>query len=961
MKKRLLSILTALALCLTLLPMAALAADDTVKVSSASDLKAALKNDTVKSIDISSDLKYTDDINADNKTITIQSGVTFTLSVSQTTVTTAGTGSIVNNGTIKVTGGLGATCFWKAQTTGTGKIIAENESFGTYYTYVDYGCVPDAMLEGSNCQINIVKDISTRPTVSLPDEMHTGDTITTLTFTNLIDGVDTNLSNVFTFTWKNGNGFGRYNGATSPTLTETGTLKLNVSAKKPYVMCSPNGSYGSLDATGTVAQKSIDTVYVDSKDGDDNALGETEDAPVKSIDKAIANVKDGGTIVLLNDHTESALSIDKNVTITSREGQKYALSSPGMDGIYIKKGTTVTFDSITISDTSFTGHQSGTGSIDITFQNCSGTGNSFNNSNVPIDKITLKNSQLGGSFYTNSLTIDGSELSGTFHTTDFTAAGTDRFIPDTAKGKTSRIEGNISIASPISITFADAPTKATELIQVPGGSSDDLLGQFTVPDGLRLAYLSSSSSSTCIGVEIPVTGIEATNTALRMAVGTHTTLDFRVLPENATKRSVTCISSNESVATVNSSGYVSALKAGETTITVTTVDGNYQADYQVTVYVPVTSVALNKSALTLTIGATVKLTATVSPDDAADKSVIWSSDNEPVATVSDDGTVTAVAAGTATITVTTTDGGKTASCTVTVNAAAVPDPTPTPTPTSSSSRDDDDDDPSYSVTVPSGSSVANGSIQVTPRNAEKGSRVTITVVPDTGYVLGSLTVTDYKGNALTLTDAGDGKYTFTMPGSAVKTSVSFVPEPVTPSPDPDQAFPFTDVKTDAYYREAVRWAVDEGITSGTSATTFGPDLPCTRGQIVTFLWRAAGSPAPTGALTFTDVAAGSYCADAVRWAAENGIASGTSKETFSPDLPCTRAQMAAFLYRSQKSPAVSGSSAFTDVSAGDYFHDAVLWAAQNGITNGISATAYGPDAICTRAQMVMFLYRLMGK
>ena len=257
--------------------------------------------------------------------------------------------------------------------------------------------------------------------------------------------------------------------------------------------------------------------------------------------------------------------------------------------------------------------------------------------------------------------------------------------------------------------------------------------------------------------------------------------------------------------------------------------------------------------------------------------------------------------------------------------------------------------------------MANGSIQVTPRNAEKGSRVTITVTPDPGYVLGSLSVTDYKGNALTLTDAGDGKYTFLMPGSAVKTSVSFVTEAVTPAPGPDQAFPFADVKADAYYREAVRWAVDEGITSGTSATTFGPDLPCTRGQIVTFLWRAAGSPAPTGALTFTDVAEGSYCADAVRWAAENGIASGTSKETFSPDLPCTRAQMAAFLYRSQKSPAVSGSSAFTDVNAGDYFHDAVLWAAQNGITSGISAAAYGPDAICTRAQMVMFLYRLMGK
>ena len=171
--------------------------------------------------------------------------------------------------------------------------------------------------------------------------------------------------------------------------------------------------------------------------------------------------------------------------------------------------------------------------------------------------------------------------------------------------------------------------------------------------------------------------------------------------------------------------------------------------------------------------------------------------------------------------------------------------------------------------------------------------------------------------------------------------------------------PFTDVSDGAYYYNAVLWAVENGITTGTSETTFGPDAACTRAQMMTFLWRAAGSPKPAGTTNpFTDVDTNAYYYDAVLWAVENGITNGTGTNTFSPDLPCTRAQMATFLWRAAGSPEpVSTTSLFTDVPADAYYYDAVLWAAENGITSGNGANTYGPDAACTRAQMVTFLWR----
>ena len=260
-------------------------------------------------------------------------------------------------------------------------------------------------------------------------------------------------------------------------------------------------------------------------------------------------------------------------------------------------------------------------------------------------------------------------------------------------------------------------------------------------------------------------------------------------------------------------------------------------------------------------------------------------------------------------------------------------------------------DPTYSVSTPS--KAEHGSVTVSPKSASKGDTVTVTVKPDSGYVLETLTVTDKNGNELTLKDKGDGKYTFTMPAGKVEVKATFME-------DNSMLNFFYDVPNNAYFYEAVKWAVKNGITTGVGNDLFAPEQPCTRAQIVTFLWRAAGSPEPKGASSFADVAAGSYYAKAVAWAVENGITTGTGDGKFSPDATCTRAQAVTFLARALSAKA-SGKAEFSDVPADSYFADAVAWAAANGVTEGIGGGLFGSDNDCTRGQIVTFLYRAYNK
>ena len=257
--------------------------------------------------------------------------------------------------------------------------------------------------------------------------------------------------------------------------------------------------------------------------------------------------------------------------------------------------------------------------------------------------------------------------------------------------------------------------------------------------------------------------------------------------------------------------------------------------------------------------------------------------------------------------------------------------------------------PSYTVSV---DKTENGTITVSPKSASKGDTVTITVKPDNGYELDTLKVLDKNGDKVKLTEK-NGKYTFTMPTGKVTVKGSFVEEA------PVQIF--KDVPVDAYYYEAVKWAAEKGITGGIGNGLFGPNQPCTRAQIVTFLWRAAGSPAPKNMSSFADVPADAFYAKAVAWAVENGITGGTGDSKFSPDATCTRAQAVTFLYRASGSPAVSGKAEFSDVSSTAFYAEAVAWAAKKGITTGIGGGLFGSDNDCTRGQIVTFLWRAMAE
>ena len=254
--------------------------------------------------------------------------------------------------------------------------------------------------------------------------------------------------------------------------------------------------------------------------------------------------------------------------------------------------------------------------------------------------------------------------------------------------------------------------------------------------------------------------------------------------------------------------------------------------------------------------------------------------------------------------------------------------------------------PTYPV---SSSSVKNGSVSFSTRSASKGSTVTITVKPDKGYELASLMVRDSNGNPIAVTPKTADTYTFIMPSGNVSVEPVFAPIKAQPE--------FKDVASDSYYYEAVQWAVANGITEGTSADTFSPGASCTRAQMVTFLWRAAGSPAPKSAANpFKDISANDYYYEAVLWAVENGITSGTGADTFSPGATVTRGQTVTFLHRAAGSP-LAGSSAFSDVSDSAYYAKAVAWAAENGITSGTGNSKFTPNAACTRGQIVTLLYR----
>ena len=418
-------------------------------VSTQEELNAALSDASVTEIHIIADMTYYGPLNA-TKPVQVNADVTLTLNGYDTTVS----GTIINNGTIRVES---KKCSWTAKTSGSGKLIGGKDNFGYDSTYVDYGCVPKAMLDG--CRINIVKDISQSVTAALPDPMQTGDTIS-VTFSNLIDGV--NPADVFKFTWKDGNDFQLYDNAATPTLTKPGVLKLSLTPKNPYVMCTSFGTNGSLDAQGTVTQKRLGTVYVDQSNGNDSNLGDTAAQPVKSIDKALDKITDDGQIVLLSNYS-GRIVFRKSVTVKCEDGNAFTLTSSSPN--YVSDGITVTLEKLNFSDSIFCKNTQGTGSL--IFTNCTG---SLSIGSGDISNITMENSQLSGNISaSNLLTMKSSTFSGQFHTEDFTAEG-DCTI-NCKKNAPSLISGTVTAGTPVKLVPFENAEAGDKLLEVPNSTA----------------------------------------------------------------------------------------------------------------------------------------------------------------------------------------------------------------------------------------------------------------------------------------------------------------------------------------------------------------------------------------------------------------------------------------------------------------------------------------------------------
>ena len=395
--------------------------------------------------------------------------------------------------------------------------------------------------------------------------------------------------------------------------------------------------------------------------------------------------------------------------------------------------------------------------------------------------------------------------------------------------------------------------------------------------------------------------------------------------------------------TVSPSG---ALTTSNTTVTISY--GGKTTTVNITVNaVSVTGVSLNKSSTTIKVGNSETLTATVAPANATNKNVTWSSNNASVATVDQNGKVTGVAEGTATITVTTADGSKTATCSVTVEKSSTPIVPPTPD--------------QYSIDAPS--NIQNGSVTVNKNSATVGSTVTITVTPDKGYKLDTLTVKDAKGNAMTLTKVNDTTYTFKMPASKVTISATFVKDGTCTLDDTCPAAKFTDLDLTAWYHDGVHFCVENGLIQGYPGNLFGPEDSLTRAQIVMILWRMEECPVANYVMTFKDVKADQWYTEAIRWAQSTGIVAGYSTEAFGPNDPITREQMATILYRYAKyhdvdvanTNTLAGFDDLTDVSS--WALDAMKWANAVGLVKGRTTTTLVPAAEIKRVEAAAMIQR----
>ena len=663
---------------------------------------------------------------------------------------------------------------------------------------------------------------------------------------------------------------------------------------------------------------------------------------------------------------------DASLTITGENNGSLEVSGSN-HGIFVKSGTgnaSLNIEKATVTSSTNGGYAAGvyvqsganaTGSPNISLSvnggslTASGTGNS--------DGILFYVGQSQATGATTSLTItdhaivdarnggiSASRISETLPTPKPTGENSSGIVFNGTEGT---VYGNVTLDESLTID-------QDETLTIPDGSSLNGNGKLT-NNGTILVESGGTVTGETGGNGTVVSAPKITTESL--SEGTVGTAYNQTLQadNNPTKWSIADGFLPSGLTLNENTGEISGIPTTEGTSTFTAKAensaGSDSKQYTLTIApkptVSVTGVKLDQTSLSLTVGGTGTLNATVQPDNATNKAVTWSSSNETVATV-ENGVVTAVGAGTADITVTTQDGQKTAVCAVTVTQPQPPSPP-------SGNDDDDDDNPLYFTALPD---TDHGSVSVSPRNAAKGSTVTVTARPDEGYTLKKLTVTDSRGNALDLTGQSDGTYTFTMPAGGVTVKAVFAPvQAEEPQPEPE-ALPFADVPEDAWYADAVAYVYEQGLMTGTGDTTFAPDVTTSRSMIAAILWRQAGSPAADDAVDFSDVAQGQWYSEAVRWAASEGIVGGYGDGAFGTDDPITREQFAVMLYRFAQHQGCDVSVgedtnilSYTDAQEiSEYAVPALQWACGAGILQGDGA-ALSPQGQTTRAEAAAMLMR----
>ena len=521
---------------------------------------------------------------------------------------------------------------------------------------------------------------------------------------------------------------------------------------------------------------------------------------------------------------------------------------------------------------------------------------------------------------------DGSGSQGAVLTTEAGSGETGGIVFDGSAGTVYgavTLQENLTVGEGESLTLDDGAS-------LNAGDYDVIVDGGTLDEGLAESLDDS--------VIYKVTKVELNKTSLTLDVGNSDTLIAAITPDNATDKSVTWESSAPGVATVDTSGKVTAVAPGTATITATTEDGSKTATCVVTVTaatVPVTGVTLSQTQASLYYNRTpntLTLTATVAPDNATNQAVTWTSSNPSVAKV-ENGVVTALARGTAVITATAADGsGASASCTVTVSSYLPPA------------------NPNYRITV---EATQGGTVTADPTAAKAGTTVTLTPVPHRGYQVGTVAVTDRFGDPVAVTEQADGTYTFVMPNGQVTVTVTFAEAPL----------PFPDVTEGDWFYDAVRYAYENGLMDGVGDNLFAPNSDTTRAQLVTILYRLEGQPAPSGDSGFSDVAAGTWYTDAVAWAAENGIVNGVSETEFAPGKDITREQLATILFRYAEAKGYDVSarvdlSAYPDANQiQSYAAESVAWAVAEGLIQGFEDNTLRPAGNATRAQIATILMR----